>query len=326
MKPKKRQELPKPRGQGTLYVVATPIGNLEDLSPRARRTFGEVDGILCEDTRMTAKLLNAAAVTRANGQSFEGCLERLDHHADHSQLERVVARLTSGEKLALVSDAGTPAISDPGAELVALAAEGGIEVIVIPGPSALTTFLAGAGFTAGSPIFRGFFPRKVGDRKAECERVLGTPFPAVFVWFESPERVEDAVEFLAGQFPDLLAVVAKEMTKLHEKFIHGTLADLTSHIQSARAAGEIRGEWVIGVSAPGREESTAELNTSEWKKAVTCLLNSGISASRAAREISHVFGIPRNEVYPVAMELAKSLELNGSAVDAVNKRDDDDPQ
>ena len=144
MGPKKRQEVPVEGG--TLYVIATPIGNLEDLTPRARRIFGEVDGILCEDTRMTAKLLNAAAVKRADGGSFEGRLARLDQHASDGKREYVIARLRSGENLALVSDAGTPAISDPGAELVALAAENGVTVVTVPGASALTAFLAGAGF------------------------------------------------------------------------------------------------------------------------------------------------------------------------------------
>ncbi len=289
---------------GTLYVIATPIGNLEDLTPRARRIFGEVDGILCEDTRMTAKLLNAAAVKRADGGSFEGRLARLDQHASDGKREYVIARLRSGENLALVSDAGTPAISDPGAELVALAAENGVTVVTVPGASALTAFLAGAGFSEGSPVFRGFFPRKTGDRVTEIGHALATPFGAVYVWFESPERIVDAVAFLAERQPQARAVIAKEITKLHERFYFGCLKDLTSHIQSADRAAEIRGEWVIGVAFAARPVEN-EGDRSEWKKALTCLLNCGVPASQAAREVSQVFGISRNLVYSRALEFSK---------------------
>jgi 16S rRNA (cytidine1402-2'-O)-methyltransferase len=321
MAAKKRQELPKKpkapvkapakdsRGDsaGTLYVVATPIGNLEDLTPRARRVFGEVDGVLCEDTRMTAKLLNAATVERADGGSFEGRLARLDHHASDGRLDSVVERLLAGENLALVSDAGTPAISDPGAELVSLAVLAGITVVTIPGPSALTAFLAGAGFTAGSPVFRGFFPRKDSDRETELAYAKASPFAAIYVWFESPERIEESLGFLAERVPEARGVAAKEMTKLHERFYSGCLKDLTSHIQSASDAGEVRGEWVIGVSFDA-VAPVADGNPSEWPKALRCLLNSGISASSAAREVSQVFGISRNLVYTRAVEMAKSRE------------------
>ncbi len=322
MAPKKRQELPKKStsaasrpvddgrtrsGIGTLYVVATPIGNLEDLTPRARRIFGLVDGVLCEDTRMTAKLLNAATVVRADGGSFEARLSRLDHHATSGRLEGAVARLLAGENLALVSDAGTPAISDPGAELVARAAEAGVPVVTVPGPSALTAFLAGAGFAEGSPVFRGFFPRRDADRETELGYARATPFGAVYVWFESPERVEAAVDFLAARLPDARGVAAKEITKLHERFYFGCLKDLASHIHRAATAGEVRGEWVIGV-AFGAAAPASDGIPSEWPKALTCLLNSGISASHAAREVSQVFGISRNLVYARAVEWAKARE------------------
>jgi 16S rRNA (cytidine1402-2'-O)-methyltransferase len=321
MASKKRQELPKKSdrvssapgrpgasaGVGTLYVVATPIGNLEDLTPRARRVLGEVDGILCEDTRMTAKLLNAAEVVRADGASFEGRLTRFDQHATSAQLDYVEERLRSGENLALVSDAGTPAISDPGAELVARIGALEIPLVVIPGVSALTAFLAGAGFAGESPVFRGFFPRKKADRDSELDGAEGLPFSSVFVWFESPERVVEAIDFLAGRFPESRAVAAKELSKIHERFYYGSLKNIASHIHSSDTAGEIRGEWVIGVAFAAKSVLSGD-REDEWSKALICLINSGVSASHAAREISQVFGISRNEVYKTAVELAKTRE------------------
>jgi 16S rRNA (cytidine1402-2'-O)-methyltransferase len=309
---KKRQELPEkseaydPRG-GVLYVVATPIGNLEDLTPRARRIFGEVDGVLCEDTRMTAKLLNAAAVARADGGSFEGRLARLDQHASEGRIDHVLGRLAAGENLALVSDAGTPAISDPGAEVVSRVAAAGFTVVSVPGASALTTFLAGAGFTEGSPIFRGFFPRKDGDRERELAAAASTPFAAVTIWFESPERLRESVAFLTARLPAARAVLAKELTKRHERFYYGSVSELGSHIHSAAADDEIRGEWVIGLAFAAKVEPLPE-NSGEWAQALRCLLNCGVAASQAAREVSQVFGISRNLVYPRALELAKARE------------------
>jgi 16S rRNA (cytidine1402-2'-O)-methyltransferase len=253
---------------------------------------------------MTAKLLHAAGVVRADGGSFEGRLTRVDQYASEGRVDLVLARLAAGENLAIVSDAGTPAVSDPGAEVVARAAERGVAVVTVPGASALTAFLAGAGFTEGSPVFRGFFPRRARDREIELARARGMPFASVYVWFESPERIAEAVEFLAARAPETRAVLAKELTKRHERFYYGYLKNITSHIQSGVAAGEIRGEWVIGVSFPAAEGENAE-RPSEWGKALRCLINSGIPASRAVREVSQVFGISRNLVYERALEMTK---------------------
>lgn len=295
MNTKNGQEMPKkPQGPGELFIVATPIGNLQDMTPRAVRALSDADFILCEDTRVTLRLLHAYGIDKR--------LERADQHVSPEQLQAWVERLLVGEKLAFVSDAGTPAISDPGAELVKLAAEAGITVTPIPGPSALTTFLSAAGFTTGSPLFRGFFPRKQGDREAEWVKVSGLPFSAAVVWFESPERIEETITFLAERAPEVSAVIGKELTKIHEKFYRGKLKDLTSHILRARAAGEIRGEWVIGLLIAENEMLTSDNNSADWEKALRSLLNSGISASRAAREVSQVFGIQKKIVYAAAIK------------------------
>ncbi len=293
-------------GEGVLYVVATPIGNLEDLSPRAKRILTEVDAVLCEDTRMTAKLLNAYGITYGP----ERPLERADQHLSLGRLAAFVDRLSSGEKLALVSDAGTPAISDPGADLVRAASLADIPVVVIPGPSALPAFLSGAGFSEGTPVFRGFFPRKTADRALECDRAAALPFDSIWVWFESPERVVESVAFLAERFPAAEGAVAKELTKVYERFYRGKYAEITSHIQSAAAAGEVRGEWVIGLRLPAAVVPTAG---EEWKVTLECLVRCGVSASRAAREVSQVFGISRKEIYSTAVEAAKAL---GNSSDA----------
>lgn len=292
---------------GTLYVVATPIGNLEDLTPRARRILGEVDGILCEDTRMTAKLLNAASILRADGGDFSGRLSRLDRHSDEHARAFTLARIEAGETLALVSDAGTPAISDPGAELVTEAARRGLSVVVIPGVSALTAFLSGAGFKEETAVFRGFFPRKKNEREAEIGCAEAMPFDSVFVWFESPERVVEVVEFLSERLPDAQGVLAKELTKMHERFYYGNFKNIVSHIHSSATSGEIRGEWVLGVVFPARAPES-DKNASEWMKALRCLLNSGVSPSQATREISQVFGISRNLVYAQAIAWTNSRE------------------
>ncbi|MBC7386594.1 MAG: 16S rRNA (cytidine(1402)-2'-O)-methyltransferase [Cryobacterium sp.] len=291
-----------PQGSGRLSVVATPIGNLEDCSPRAIRMLREADGILCEDTRVTLKLLQALGVSR----TLTGVLERSDQHSSESALDGWVARMLAGESLVLVSDAGTPAISDPGAELVSKCAEAGVPVTVIPGPSALTAFLSGAGFTEGAPVFRGFFPRKISDQKAEWDKVSRLPFQANLVWFESPERIEATCEFLASVAGELPAVISKELTKHFEKFYRGSLTNLTSHIQSARELGEIRGEWVIGVSIPPFEKSSGEFTGVDWRKVLAMLIRNGVSASRAAKEVSHVFGITKKTVYAEAVITAKS--------------------
>ncbi len=285
-------------GEGELFIVATPIGNLQDLSPRAVQTLRGVDAILCEDTRVTASLLYA------NG--IEKRLERADQHASSHQCDEWVARLVSGEKLALVSDAGTPAVSDPGAELVNRAAQAGVRVTPIPGASALTAFLSVSGFTSGSPLFRGFFPRKQADQEDEWKKVSSLPFGVAVVWFESPERIMASIEFLARVAPDAEAVIGKELTKIHEKFYRGYLKDLTSHIQCAHAAGEIRGEWVIGVQLPAQVSSLESVEDDAWRKSLKSLMNAGVSASRAAREVSHVFGISKNTVYAEAIRLAES--------------------
>jgi 16S rRNA (cytidine1402-2'-O)-methyltransferase len=311
MSGKKRQEMPvrksstgkasQPKeGPGTLYVVATPIGNLEDLSPRAVRTLGEVDAVLAEDTRVGQRLLSAMGI--------ENQVERYDQHTDSGRIRWFVERLEGGESFALISDAGTPAISDPGALLVAAANTAGISAVPIPGPSALTAFLSAAGFATGSPVFRGFYPRKRAERDEEWNRVERLPFDSLVVWFESPERIEEAIADLAARHPEIPGAAAKELTKLHERFYRGYLKEIASHIQSRTGTVENRGEWVIAIEWRAKETSIHEHESGEWEKALRTLLNAGVSASRAAREVSQVFGISKKPVYSRALEWSGKKE------------------
>lgn len=282
-------------------MVATPIGNLEDLSGRARQALEEAQAVLCEDTRRTSQLMSALGLSKR--------LERLDAHAGAERIEAVAQRLAAGESLALVSDAGTPGISDPGARLVARARELGVSVTPLPGPSAPVTLLSVAGFEETSFVFRGFFPRKAGERASELKAAregarLG--LGRLFVWFESPERIEEALAFFAQAEPRARVVAAKELTKLHERFFAGDAQKACEAVKAEIASQGARGEWCFAVRLPEPEAIAApsEDESSDWVKALHCLLNAQVSASVAAKQVSQQFGVPRNRVYEAAVKLA----------------------
>lgn len=293
MSTKKRQELPT-----SLYVVATPIGNLSDLSDRAKETLGQVDAVLCEDTRRTGILMAALGLKKS--------LYRLDQHASDGVLERAIEEMREGKVFALVTDAGTPSVSDPGAKLVARAHDVGLGVSPVPGPSAVIAALSVSGIEAHAFTFRGFFPRKKGDQTREWEECLKHETGKLVLWFESPERIGETAAFLVEVAPELEAFAAKELTKIHEWVHRGTVKNLTSHIQKRSETGDERGEWVIGVKIPEHQSAGGAGESEEWKKAIECLLNAGVSASMAARQVSQVFGVAKNSVYSFALECAKT--------------------
>lgn len=302
---KKRQELPI-----SLYVVATPIGNLADLTDRAKTTLAQVDAVLCEDTRRTGVLMSALGIQKS--------LYRLDQHASDHVLEKAIEEMKAGRVFALVSDAGTPSVSDPGAKLVSRAHKMGLVVSPIPGPSALTSALSVSGIEASEFTFRGFFPRKNSDQEREWREVQNKKGVLV-VWFESPERILDTFHFLERVAPEYEAFVAKELTKIHEWVYQSNVKNITSHIQKRSESGDERGEWVIGVKIPYPEHKTdAESDTdvdegsAGWRLAIECLLNSGVSASSAARQVSQVFGVAKNKVYSVALERSKIIGVSDS--------------
>jgi len=219
----------------TLYLVATPIGNLGDLSPRAVEVLAGVDAILAEDTRHTRKLLTHA--------DLHTPLERFDDVTTTAKTPQIVERLAAGETLALVSDAGMPAISDPGAPLVAACRDAGITVTPIPGPSAAVAALAASGLPTHAYYFAGFPPRKPGKRA----KLLDTlePFNATLVFYESPQRVAKFAAELAARFPQRTGALARELTKLHEEIVRLPLPELAADLA---ARPFIKGECVLLVS------------------------------------------------------------------------------
>jgi 16S rRNA (cytidine1402-2'-O)-methyltransferase len=215
---------------GKLYVVATPIGNLEDMSYRAVRILKEAALIACEDTRQTRKLLDHYEITTPMVSYHE--------HNEIARAEELIARLRQGADIAQVSDAGMPGISDPGYRVVKLALEHGIPVIPIPGASAVVTALAASGLPTDAFEFRGFLPSKSGQRRTELESLAQVQHTAVF--YEAPHRIvealEDIVRALGAERP---VVVARELTKLHEEFIRGTAAEVLGKLQGREMRGEI---------------------------------------------------------------------------------------
>jgi 16S rRNA (cytidine1402-2'-O)-methyltransferase len=278
-----------------LWVVATPIGNLRDLTVRGREALANAERIYCEDTRRTSRLLAALGVRRP--------LERLDAHASPARVAAVAAELAGlaeqGRGAALVTDAGTPAISDPGARLVARARELGVRVTPVPGCSAVVAALSVAGWENTRFTFRGFFPRKEGERSSElsgAELVGGA-----CLWFESPERVVGALEFLARAHPTAQAFAGKELTKAYERIFGGTAEEVRSQVRAEVSREGALGEWVIGVVL-----NQADRKDESWERALRCCLAGGISTSEAARLVSQHFGVAKNEAYSAAVSASFS--------------------
>lgn len=217
---------------GTLYIVATPIGNLEDITYRAVRTLREVTYVLCEDTRVTGKLLARYEI--------DAKLKRYDAHVGEHVQAQVIADLESGQSIALVSDAGTPGVSDPGVLLVSGAREAGARVEVIPGPSAVTAAVSLAGFTGNQFTFLGFAPQKKG-RQTFFERLQTFEHPVVF--FESTHRITKALEQLVSSAPTATVYLARELTKLHEECLTGRASELLERLTNEPV--KQKGEFVL---------------------------------------------------------------------------------
>ena len=217
---------------GVLYVVATPIGNLEDISARALRILGEVDLIAAEDTRTTRKLLTRYGLHVRMVSLFDANVRR--------RIPQLLKELDEDKQIALVSEAGTPVISDPGALLVRAAAEAGHTVTPIPGPTAIAALLSVAGMPADKFTFLGFLPRKAGQRRRLIESIAEQPWTTVF--YESPHRIIATLEALRETLGDRNIVIGREMTKLHEEIFRGTLTEAIEHFQKPR------GEFTVVVA------------------------------------------------------------------------------
>jgi 16S rRNA (cytidine1402-2'-O)-methyltransferase len=267
--------------RGRLYVVATPLGNLEDMTARAARVLREVALIACEDTRRTATLLRAHGITTPTTSYFE--------HNERSKGARVLAELLSGRDVALVSDAGTPAISDPGFRLVRDARAAGVAVLPIPGPSAVVAALSVSGLPSDRFLFVGFLPARSGARRRAIEDLSERRETLVF--YESPLRVVDVLTEMTDVWGEREAFLAREATKLHEEYLRGTLAELSA-LLAARPT--LKGEITLVVS--GASDAPPALD--EAPEALFARLRAeGHTRREAVREIARRTGLPAREVY-----------------------------
>jgi 16S rRNA (cytidine1402-2'-O)-methyltransferase len=263
---------------GRLIVCPTPIGNLEDLSPRARRALTEADLVACEDTRRTGRLYERLEISRPQLVS--------NHEGNEAErAEQLARQIERGAKVTLITDAGTPGISDPGFRLIRTCIARDLEVEVLPGPSAVTTALVASGVPADRWCFEGFLPRRAG----ELERVLRST--ETVVAFESPRRLPDSLSALAALAPDRAAAVCRELTKLHEEVARGSLLEL-----SRRFRDDVKGEIVV-VIAPAAGTGTVMPDTGFAVDALRRLVQSGARPRAAASVVAALTGTRANDLY-----------------------------
>lgn len=286
-----------PRGEpqdlpaGSLYVVATPLGNLDDVTLRARDTLARVDRIYAEDTRVTATLLAHCGIARR--------ATALHAHNEAARVDAVIAALAAGERVALVTDAGTPAISDPGARLVSAVHDAGHRVVPIPGPSAVATAISAAGLAAEHFVFVGFLPTQAKSRRGLLGAFGG--LPAALVFYEAPHRIRETVALLASSLAgDRLLVIGRELTKKFEQIARVRLADALAWFDAD--ANRVRGEFVLVVDAPSSTSSPVAALDAELERWLGALLEE-MSPAAASRVVSRVSGLPRDQVYARATAL-----------------------
>jgi len=274
--------------------VATPIGNLGDLSPRALGALRDADAVLCEDTRVTGGLLARHSVAAP--------MLPLHDHNEAEQTPRVLARLRRGERLALVSDAGTPLVSDPGYRLVRAAIAEGIAVGAVPGPNAAVMALTLSGLPPQPFLFLGFLPPRAGPRAAALAGVRAAEragLSVTLVLYEAPHRLPEALAAMADAFgAERPAAVARELTKRFEEVRRGTLAELAAHYSHLAARGEVA---VVVGPAPAEATGEAELDAK-----LGAALAAGMSVRDAAASVAEATGLPRRQVYARALELGRS--------------------
>jgi 16S rRNA (cytidine1402-2'-O)-methyltransferase len=263
-----------------LYVVATPIGNLEDITYRAVRILGEADLIACEDTRQTRKLLDHFNIQKPTISYYE--------HNEAERTEELISRLLSGSVIALVSDAGTPLISDPGYRLVHAAVEAGIAVQTIPGPSASLAALAASGLPTDAFHFGGFLPPKAGQRAKALEALEDEH--ATLIFYEAPHRILDTLESVERVLGNRPVVVARELTKIHEEFLRGTAAEVRAQLAKRDS---VKGEITLLI---GKAMEPVPDNT-PLDAAVKALVREGTPRMDAIKQVARRRGLSKREVY-----------------------------
>jgi 16S rRNA (cytidine1402-2'-O)-methyltransferase len=268
---------------GTLWLIATPIGNLGDLAPRAIEVLGSVELICCEDTRRTGKLLHHAGVSDVR-------MAVANEHTEFRRIDQVLDTLGSGHDVAVVTDAGTPGVSDPGAHLVHAAIDAGHTVSAVPGPDAATTALVISGLPTDRFVFEGFLPRSGRDRAARLAQLADEPRTTVL--YEAPHRIERTIADLASACGDERPVaVCRELTKLYEEVLRGTLGTLE--------LGTPRGEYVIVLG--GRPADTGEVDDDTIRAALQTELDAGASTRDAAATVARALNVPKRRAYALAL-------------------------
>ena len=285
---------------GTLYLVGTPIGNLEDITFRAIRILKSADVIAAEDTRHTGKLL----------RHFQITTPQISYH-DHNTQQRIpqlIGRLQSGEAIALVTDAGMPGISDPGYELVCACVENQITVVPIPGPSAVVAAIAASGLPCDRFVFEGFLPVKGAVRKARIEALKTEPRTAVL--YESPHRIVKTLTDLAAVLgPDRAVTLARELTKRYEEFWRGTLGEAIEHYTMTVP----KGEFTVAIAPT--PQTTAVLSEAEIVTELQHLIAQGVSRSEASRVIAQRTSLSKRDIYQISLEVDIYSVLQNKSID-----------
>lgn len=284
---------------GRLIIVGTPIGNLGDLTPRVAQAFEAADAICCEDTRVTSKLLAHLGISRP--------LVRCDENVIASRSPELIGRMLAGDVIAFASDAGMPSVSDPGQVLVDASREAGVDVEVIPGPSACVTALVASGIPCEHFYFEGFLPRKHGERVRRLSQLAA--IPGALLFYESPHRVAASLEAVAEVFPARQVALCRELTKLHEEVLRAQAPYL---LEQVRERGELKGEMVLVVAPPSEEELAAFASMmpgaaagaagavdvdKALQKDIQDALAQGEPASAIAKRLSQCYSLKKRAVY-----------------------------
>lgn len=273
-------------GAGRLFVVATPIGNLEDITARALRVLREADLIACEDTRHSRRLLDHYGIATP--------LTSYHEHNEAAKAEDLVERLARGDDVALITDAGTPCISDPGYRVVRAARARGLEVVAVPGPSAPMAALSISGLPSDHFTFHGFFPRKAGQAEKAVKRMVA--MGGTHLFFESPHRLANTLAWLAERLPGAQACVARELTKIHEEVREGDLEELARQFNQTG----VRGECVLLVHLAPETAPVGEWTAEALRARVQDETARGLSRRDAIRKVASDLNLPRNTVYAAA--------------------------